>query len=88
MTVANLIGFVRKSNSGNALKISLSVDAFESAERYTSSKGSEYVSLVLRLSKLWDLINGRREVISVNQIIDYDYLARVPIFFGTLILDL
>ena len=70
MVIANLIGFVRKSKSGNALNLSVSVDAFEKAERYTSSKGGEYVSLVIRLSKLWDLINGRREVISVNQLID------------------
>lgn len=72
MVIASLIGFVRKSKSDNALKLSVSVDAFENAERYTSSKGGEYVSLVLRLSKLWDLINGRREVISLNQILDGD----------------
>ena len=70
MTIAQLVGFVRKSNSGNALKLSISVDAFEKSEKYMSSKGGEYVSLVINLATLWDLINGRREVISLNQIMD------------------
>jgi hypothetical protein len=70
MARSELIGYVRKSNNGGAVKISLSTEAFENAARYTGKDEKEYVSLIINLEKLREVIEGQREVTSVTQIID------------------
>jgi hypothetical protein len=70
MTKSELIGYVRKSNNGNALKISLSVDAFENTARYQGKDQKEYVSLIVHLEKAREVMEGQREVTSVTQLID------------------
>jgi hypothetical protein len=68
MTKSQLIGYLRKSNKGNALKMSLSTEAFDKAARYTGKDQKEYVSLIIHLGKAREVMEGKREVTSVNQL--------------------
>jgi len=70
MTKSELIGYLRKSNSGNALKMSIATEAFENAARYTGKDEKEYVSLIINLEKAREVMEGQREVTSVSQIVD------------------
>ena len=70
MVQSELIGYVRKSKSGNALKLSISAEAFDSAERYLSQDGSEYVGLVIHIAKVQEILEGSRDVTSICQIVD------------------
>ncbi len=65
---SELIGYVRKSRNNGALKISISVEAFESAERYLSQDGKEYVGLVMHIGKVQEIMDGTRDVTSVCQL--------------------
>ncbi len=68
MASSKLIGFVRKSNGGSAIKVNISADAFQEAERYLSHDGKEFVGLVINLDKLNQVAAGEREVTSICQI--------------------
>ena len=70
MPRSELIGYVRKSKNGQALKISLSVEAFNAAEKYASADGSEYVGLIVNTDRTSKVINGDREVTSVCQLVE------------------
>jgi heme-binding NEAT domain protein len=70
MTKSELIGYLRKSNNGNALKMSISADAFEKAAKYTGKDEKEYVSLIINLEKAREVMEGQREVTSVSQLLD------------------
>jgi len=59
---AKLMGYVRKSRNGKAIKISVAREAFESAKTYRTKNGDEYVDLVIRLEKLMEVVNGNAEV--------------------------
>lgn len=63
-----LIGYVRRSKGGNALKVNISAHAFEKAQRYMSKNGEEFVGLVVNLDRLREVITGEREVTSICQI--------------------
>ena len=63
-----LVGYVRRSKNGNAIKLSISADAFEKARKYTSQDGKEYVGLVINLEHLKDVVQGFKDVTSVCQI--------------------
>jgi hypothetical protein len=65
-----LIGYVRKSRGGSALKVNISAQAFEKAQRYMSKSGEEFVGLVVNLDRLKEVISGEREVTSICQIGD------------------
>lgn len=69
MVVANLIGFVRKSKNGNALKINISTAAFKNAITYTGLDGREYVQLIVPLNGLKKVITGDREYTTIGQIV-------------------
>ena len=62
---SELVGYLRKSQNGEALKMSISVEAMENAQRYSGRDGREYVSLVANLPKTQEVINGERAVTSV-----------------------
>ena len=64
-----MIGYVRKSNNGGALRMSIDYEAFESAEKYKTQDGREYVSLVANLDKITEIIEGDREVTSLCQLL-------------------
>ena len=70
MAKSELIGYLRKSNNGNALKMSISTEAFENAARYTGKDEKEYVGLIVNLEKAREIMEGQREVTSVAQIVD------------------
>jgi heme-binding NEAT domain protein len=70
MQNSTLVGYMRKSANGGALRISVSKDAFDQAQKYQSKDGKEYVNLVVNLSKTQEVINGERAVTSVCQVID------------------
>lgn len=70
MAKSELVGYVRKSNAGNALKISILKSAFEKAQTETGKDGTEYVTLVVNLSKLKLVIGDEHEVTSVCQLVD------------------
>lgn len=65
---STLVGYVRKSNGNGALKLSISKDAFEEAERYQSQDGKEYVGLVINIARVQEILEGTRDVTSICQI--------------------
>lgn len=67
---SELVGFVRMSRTGNAVKVSISKEAFDNARSYLSQNGEEFVPLVISLSHLECLISGEKEVTSISQIED------------------
>jgi len=64
-----LVGYVRKSKEGGALRMSIDVKAFKDAERYKGVDGREFVTLVANTEKIRDIIKGEREVTSLCQIV-------------------
>ena len=64
-----LVGYVRRSNAGGAIKISINTNAFGDCETYTTSDGQAYVPLVISLSALRMVIDGNRAVTTVSQLI-------------------
>jgi hypothetical protein len=70
MVQSELIGYVRKSRSGNALKLSISAEAFDSAQRYLSQDGKEYVGLIVNTAKIQEILDDSRDVTSVCQIVN------------------
>jgi len=77
MTASRLMGYVRKSRAGAALNVSISVDAFDQAERYSTQDGSEFVRMVISLDRLRDVLEENREVTGISQLLD-DPIPRVP----------
>mgnify|MGYP003388016866 CR=1 FL=1 len=65
-----LVGYLRRSNAGGSVKLSINVDAFENCSTYTTSDGQRYVSLKVSLSALEKVMNGERAVTVVTQITD------------------
>ncbi len=70
MAESQLIGYVRKSNNGGALKFSIDTKAFEDAQRFSTKDGREYVQLIANIPKVREIISGEREVTSMCQIIE------------------
>jgi len=68
---SELIGYVRKSNAGSAIKICLLKEAVDKAKTVTGKDGTEYLSLIINAAKLRMIVNGdEQEVTSVCQLID------------------
>ena len=67
---SNLVGYVRRSNAGSAIKVSINSDAFSDCETYVTSDGQEYVPLVISLNALNKVLNGERVVTTISQIQD------------------
>ena len=67
---SNLVGYLRISNAGGAIKVSINSDAFSDCETYVTSDGQEYVPLVISLNALNKVLNGERVVTTISQIID------------------
>ena len=67
---SNLVGYVRRSNAGGAIKVSINSDAFSDCETYVTSDGQEYVPLVISLNALNKVLNGERVVTTIRQIQD------------------
>lgn len=67
---SNLVGYLRISNAGGAIKVSINSDAFSDCETYVTSDGQEYLPLVISLNALNKVLNGERVVTTISQIID------------------
>ena len=63
-----LVGYVRKSNAGGALKVSINTDAFSDCSTYVTSDGQAYVPLVISLNALEKVLNGERAVTTLSQL--------------------
>ena len=64
-----LVGYVRKSNAGGALKISVNTSAFSDYNAYTTSDGQTYVSLVISMAAVRRVIDGERAVTTVSHLL-------------------
>ena len=65
-----LVGYVRKSNAGGALKVSINSDAFSDCSTYVTSDGQTYVPLVVSLNALSKVLQGERAVTTISQMQD------------------
>ena len=65
-----LVGYVRKSNPGGALKVSINSDAFSDCSTYVTSDGQTYVPLVVSLNALSKVLQGERAVTTISQMQD------------------
>jgi len=61
-----LVGYVRRSNSGRAIRLELLKDGINKAPTYLSRDGKEFVSLVISADRLNDLLHGDKEVTGVS----------------------
>ena len=61
-----LVGYVRKSNAGGAVKISINTDAFSDCATYVTSDGQAYVPLVISLAALEKVLAGERAVTTLS----------------------
>ena len=68
MVQSDLVGYVRKTKDDKHLKLSISAEAFDSTQRYLSQDGKEYVSLVISLAKVQEIIDQTRDVTAIIQI--------------------
>lgn len=65
-----LVGYVRKSNAGGAVKLSINTDAFSDCATYVTSDGQAYVPLVISLAALEKVLAGERAVTTLSQLQD------------------
>ena len=65
-----LVGFIRKSNAGRAVKLSINTSSFQDCSTYVTSDGQTYVQLVISLNALNGIIEGSRAVTSINHLND------------------
>ena len=66
----NLVGYVRKSNAGGAVKVSINTDAFTECETYVTSDGQEYVPLIISVNALNKVLDCERVVTTISQMED------------------
>ena len=66
----NLVGYVRKSNAGGAVKVSINTEAFTECETYVTSDGQEYVPLIISVNALNKVLDGERVVTTISQMVD------------------
>lgn len=64
-----LVGYVRRSNAGGAIKLSINTNAFGDCETYTTADGQTYAPLVISLDAIRKVIEGDRAVTTVSQLI-------------------
>jgi len=67
---STLVGYVRKSNAGGALKLSVNASAFSDCKTYVTSDGQAYVPLVISLNSLSKILSGERAVTTISQLAD------------------
>ncbi len=65
-----LVGYVRRSNAGGALKVSVNTAAFADCDTYMTSDGQAYVPLVISISALTKVLEGDRAVTTIAQLQD------------------
>ena len=63
-----LVGFLRKSNAGRAIKLSINTSSFQDCATFVTSDGQSYVQLIVSLNALTGVIDGSRAVTSISQL--------------------
>ena len=64
-----LVGYVRISQAGKAINVSINTNAFGDCKTYSTADGQTYTSLVISLDALHKVMNGKRIVTTVSQLI-------------------
>ena len=64
-----LVGYVRRSQAGKAINVSINTNAFGDCRTYRTEDGQHYASLVISLDALRKVIEGERIVTTVSQLI-------------------
>ena len=64
---SRLVGYVRRSNAGGEIKVSINVDEFKNCEKYTTADGQTYVALKINLNALNKVLQGERVVTTISQ---------------------
>ncbi len=67
---STLVGYVRRSGAGGALKVSIDTEAIQACSTYTTSDGRSYVPLVVSLMALQRVLDGERAVTTISQLVD------------------
>lgn len=67
---STLVGYVRRSGAGGALKVSIDTEAIQACSTYTTSDGRSYVPLVVSLRALQRVLDGERAVTTISQLVD------------------
>lgn len=70
MAKSELVGYVRKSNAGQSLKICILKSALDNAKPVDGKDGTQYVELIVNFSKLKLIIGDEHEVTSVCQLVE------------------
>jgi len=65
-----LVGYVRKSNAGGAIKVSINKSALADCSTYSTSDGQTYIPLIISISALRKVLDGERSVTTVSQFLD------------------
>ncbi len=65
-----LVGYVRMSGAGGALKVSIDTEAIQACSTYTTSDGRAYAPLVISLRALQRVLDGERAVTTISQLVD------------------
>ena len=62
-----LVGYIRRSNCGTSLKVSISTGAFADCRTYKTADGETYAPLVIHMQHLDAVLSGRRGVTTIVQ---------------------
>ena len=65
-----LVGYVRRSGAGGALKVSIDTEAIQACSTYTTSDGRAYAPLVISLRAMQRVLDGERAVTTISQLVD------------------
>ena len=65
-----LVGYVRRSGAGGALKVSIDTEAIQACSTYTTSDGRAYAPLVISLRARQRVLDGERAVTTISQLVD------------------
>ena len=65
-----LVGYVRRSGAGGALKVSIDTEAIQACSTYTTSDGRAYAPLVISRRALQRVLDGERAVTTISQLVD------------------
>lgn len=62
-----LVGYLRRSNCGTSLKVSIHTGAFADCRTYETSDGARYAPLVIHMKHLDAVLSGERAVTTIVQ---------------------
>ena len=75
-----LVGYVRKSNAGRAVKLSINTSAFQDCATYVTSDGQTYVQLIVSLNVVLITFFCNKKLISVKSLDPISRIFLLPYF--------